>query len=235
LDLSSLTKYNDNHRYLLQVIEVFSKYLHSIPLRTKTGKEVASALKSILQDPKYTKPIRRRPVWERTDKGKEFRNTQFQTLLKREGIEFKVCRNPDVKCVVMERVNRTLRDKVYKYFTYKNTYRYIDVLPEFKGYNATVYSTTGMASGNVRDTDVLTIWNKIKGKANRTQRLSKLKFRVGQHVRISKKVKFAKVENKITPPKYSKYVRLCTEPHVPCCNSRTCAAKRSKASFTPKN
>jgi len=44
----------------------------------------------------------------------------------------------------VERVNRTLRDKLYKYFTYKNTYRYVDVLLEFvKGYNATVHSTTG--------------------------------------------------------------------------------------------
>ena len=59
-----------NYRYLLQVIDVFSKYLHSVPLRTKTGKEVAAALESIFRDPKYTK--RRRPVWVRTDKGKSF-------------------------------------------------------------------------------------------------------------------------------------------------------------------
>jgi len=110
---------------------VFSKYLHCIPLRTKTRKEVTAALKSILQDPKYTKPIRRRPVWVRTDKGKEFLNTQFQKLLKSEGIQFQVCRNPDVKCAVVERLNRTLRDKLYRYFTYKNTYRYIDALPKF--------------------------------------------------------------------------------------------------------
>jgi len=50
--LSSVKKYTDNHIYLLQVIDVFSKYLHSIPLRTKTENEVASALESILQDPK---------------------------------------------------------------------------------------------------------------------------------------------------------------------------------------
>jgi len=118
LDLSSLKKYN-NYRYLLQVIDAFSKYLHSVPLRIKTGKEVAVALESIFRDPKYTKPIRRRPVWVRTDKGKEFLNTQFQTLLKREGIEFQVCRNPDVKCAVVERVNRTLHDKLSRYFTYK--------------------------------------------------------------------------------------------------------------------
>jgi len=81
-----------------------------------------------------------------------------------------------------------------RYFTYKNTYKYIDVLLKFvKGYNATVHSTTGMALADVRDTDVLMIWNKMRGKADKMRRLSKLKFRVGQHVRISKeKMKFAK-------------------------------------------
>jgi transposase InsO family protein len=101
LDLSSVKKYNDRHRYLMQVIDVFSKYLHSVPLRTKTGKEVASAFESILQDSRYMKPMRRRPVWVRTDRGKEFLNSPFQALLKREGIEFQVCRNPDVKCSVV--------------------------------------------------------------------------------------------------------------------------------------
>ena len=194
LDLSSLKKYNDNHKYLLQVIDVFSKYLHSVPMRTKTGKEVAAAFESILRDPKYTKPIRRRPVWVRTDKGKEFLNSQCQALLKREGIEFQVCRNPDVKCSIVERVNRTVRDKLYKYFTHRNTYRYIDVLPKFViGYNASIHSTTGIAPSSVRDTDVLAIWNRMKEKADKAKRLDKLKFRVGQHVRISKeKVKFAK-------------------------------------------
>jgi hypothetical protein len=50
-----------------------------------------------------------------------------------------------------------------------------------------------MAPGKVRDTDVLAIWNKMQNKAKRAKRLATLKFRVGQHVRISKdKVKFAK-------------------------------------------
>jgi len=129
LDLTSLKKYNNNYRYPLQVIDVFSKYMHSVPLRTKTGKEVAATLESIFRDPKYTKPIRRRPVWVRTDEGKEFLNTQFQTLLKREGIEFQVCRNPDGKWAVVECFNRTLRDKLHRYFTYKNTYKYIYICP----------------------------------------------------------------------------------------------------------
>jgi hypothetical protein len=119
MDLSSLHKYTDNYKYLFQVIDVFSKYLQNVPLHSKTGEEVASALDSIIQDPKYLKPLRRRPVWVRTDKWREFLNKLLQGLLKREGIQFQVFRNPDIKCSVVERVNRTLRDKLQKYFTYK--------------------------------------------------------------------------------------------------------------------
>jgi len=93
----SLKKMNDNYGYLLQAIGVFSKYLHSVPLRSKTGREVTSAFESTLQDPKYLKPIHRRPIWVPTDKGKEFLNTLFHGLLKREGIPFQVCTNPDIK------------------------------------------------------------------------------------------------------------------------------------------
>jgi len=54
-------------------------------------------------------------------------------MLREEGIQFQVCRNPDVKCAVVERAQRTIRDRLYKYLTYKNTFRYIDVLPKFVG------------------------------------------------------------------------------------------------------
>jgi len=58
---------------------------------------------------------------------------------------FQVYRYPDLKCAVVERVHRTIHNRPYKYFTYKNTYRYIGVLPKFVNtYNDTVHSTTGM-------------------------------------------------------------------------------------------
>ena len=66
-------------------------------------------------------------------------------MLRDEGIQFLVYRNPGLKCAVVEHVHRTIRDRLYKYFTYTNTYRYIDVLPKFdKAYKDTVHST-GMA------------------------------------------------------------------------------------------
>jgi len=193
VDVQGISKYNDGVKYLLTVIDVFFKFLHILKLKSKTGKAVTSAFQSILKDPKYLKPIRRRPVWVRTDRGKEFLNRLFQDMLKREGIQFQISKNPDVKCSVMERAHRTIRDKLYKYFTYKNTYRFIDVLQVFvRGYNASVHSTNGIPPARVTDSDILTIWQRMNKKQGKVP-IAKPRFRVGQHVRISKeKMKFAK-------------------------------------------
>ena len=189
--IRSLSKYNDRYKYLLSVIDVFSKYLHIVPLRAKTGAAVSSTFRSILA--KNSKPVRRRPVWVRMDKGKEFLNGTFQALLRKEGIQFQVCRDPNVKCAVMERSHRTIRNKLYIYMTYKNTYSYIDVLPRFvRGYNDRVHSATGMAPSKVTDADILAIWNKMRTRHSAI-RSATVRYSVGQHVRISKeKLKFAK-------------------------------------------
>ena len=77
--------------------------------------------------------------------------------------------------------------------TYKNTYRYIDVLPRFvRGYKETVHSVTGMAPSTVTDSDILAIWNRMRSKHDEIRR-AVVRYNVGQHVRISKeKRKFAK-------------------------------------------
>ena len=64
-------------------------------------------------------------------------------MLKLEGIHFQACKNPDVKCSVLKRAHKTIGDSLYKYLTYKNKYRCIDVLLKFvKAYNDTVHSST---------------------------------------------------------------------------------------------
>jgi transposase InsO family protein len=103
VDIQGLSKYNDGIKYLLTVIDVFSKFLHIVPLKSKTGNAVTLAFRTILKDPKYLEPIRKRPVWVRTDRGKEFLNKSFQDMLKHEGIQFQTCKNPDVKCSVVKK------------------------------------------------------------------------------------------------------------------------------------
>ena len=106
------SKYKDGMNYLLSVIDVVSKYLHVVPLKLKTGPSVTAAFLSVLKDRRYPKPLRRRPVSLQTEGGKEFSNRPFQDMSKRDGIQFHVCRNPDVKCVVVERAHRTLTNKL---------------------------------------------------------------------------------------------------------------------------
>ena len=190
VDVRTLGKFNNKYKYILTVRDVFSKYLHMVPLKAKTGVAVASAFESALRDSRYR---RRRPVWVRTDKGKEFFSGQFQGVLKCEGIQFQVCKDHDVKCSDVEQSHRTVKNKIYKYFTYKNMYSYIDVLPKFvRAYNATVHSATGLAPSRVTDSDILAIWRRMNDKRSRA-RTVKAKSSVGQHLRISKeKMKFAK-------------------------------------------
>jgi hypothetical protein len=191
IDVQLISRYINNIKFLLMAI--FSNFLHIVPLRSKTGKDVTAAFRNIFKDPKYSYPVRRRPIIVRTDKGKEFLNTTFQDVLKQEGVEFSVCRNPDVKYAVIERANHPLRDTLYKYFIYNNTHRYIDVPQEFvTGYNQTVHTATGMAPAQVSGKDVLAIWRRMNKKARRVRSV-KAKYGAGQLVRISKaKVRFAK-------------------------------------------
>jgi transposase InsO family protein len=86
-----LSEHKNNYKYLFNVIDIFFKVRNSIPLWSKTGSAVTSAFESILSRTKH------RPIWVRTDKGKTFLNATFQSLIKREGIQFQVCMNPDVK------------------------------------------------------------------------------------------------------------------------------------------
>jgi len=80
IGLQSYPKYHDNFRYILSVIDVFSKFLFLIPVKTKSESAATAAFRSIFDDkPKLPS---RRPVWVRTDKGKEFLNKNVQVMLR---------------------------------------------------------------------------------------------------------------------------------------------------------
>jgi len=129
LDIQAYAKYNNNYKFLISATYVFSKFLFLIPVKTKSGPALNTAfLSKLYDDPKKTSQL---PVWVRTHKGNEFLNKHFQDMLGDEGVQFLVCRNPDLKCAVVERSHRTIRDRIYKYFTYTNTFRYINVSPNF--------------------------------------------------------------------------------------------------------
>ena len=129
--MQAFTKFNRGVKYLLAVIDVFSKYGWLIPLKDKTGKSVASALKTIFEERKPKK------VW--VDKGKEFYNKDVKDLITLYSTE------NEEKASVVERWIRTMKEKMYKYFTANSANVYIDQLPDLvKEYNNTRHSSIKM-------------------------------------------------------------------------------------------
>ena len=105
-DLSSLSKYNEKYRYLLNVIDIFSRYAWSIPLKDKRGTSIKAALKYLFRD--------RKPITIQPDKSNEFVNTAVRRYIKSHDFNFYTTHNPDIKGAINERFNRTLKTKMYK-------------------------------------------------------------------------------------------------------------------------
>ena len=138
VDVSRLKEFNDGYTFLLVCIDTFTKYVWIRALKKKTGKETTNAFLNILSD------SRRTPSNIRYDQGTEFKNKDFQHLLKLQNINAYEAIN-DTKAAIVERFNRTFKNKMYRYFTASNTLRYIDVLEKLiKSYNSTYHRSIKM-------------------------------------------------------------------------------------------
>ena len=176
VDMTHLADHNDGYRYILTVIDVFSKFAWAVALKKKDARTVAEAFESIIDE--------RKPSKLQTDKGKEFVNTFFQGKLHDHGIQFYVSQNEDIKASVVERFNRTLKTKMWKFFTHHSTYRYVDVLNDMiHSYNNTFHRTIGQTPSSVKEENVNKIRQRMYGS---TDVRSRVKLKVGDKVRISK-------------------------------------------------
>ena len=129
-DMAQLKEYDDGNTFLLNVVDVFSKYGFAKPLLNKKGCIVLKALQEILTDSK------RKPVNCQTDMGTEFTNRKFKHVLHNMSINYYVTFSEN-KAAVVERFNRTLKTNLWRFFTHSNSYRYMDVLPALlKGCNS---------------------------------------------------------------------------------------------------
>ena len=169
--MKSFSKHNGGVKYLLNVIDVFSKYAWSVPLIDKTGKSMTRAFETIVEKRKPSK------MW--VDRGGEFYNRTMDRWLEENGIERYSTYN-EGKAVVVERFNRTLKTRMWKYMSANNTYRYIDVLDELlRKYNSSYHRSIRSDKRNES-----AVWNHLYGDVVAP---IKPKLKVGDRVRISKK------------------------------------------------
>ena len=109
-DIQLISKCNKGFRFLLCVIDIFSKYACAVPLKDKKGVSIVNAFQSIF------KKSNRKPnkIW--VDKGSEFYNNSFKKCLQDNDTEM-YSTNDEGKSVAGERFIRTLKNNVYKYMT----------------------------------------------------------------------------------------------------------------------
>ena len=151
-DVSNVARANDGRRFILVVVDVFSKYCWLRAIKDKTGASVTDAYADILSSEL------RRPTYVQYDNGREFLNSMFQDYLRLNGIKSYTSQNYDVKCAVVERLIRTIKAKIYRYMTHRNTERYIDALQDVaSSYNAAYHRSikTAPASVNAHNADVI--------------------------------------------------------------------------------
>ena len=171
-DMQLLSKFNKGIKYLLCVIDLFSKYAFVVPLKDKKGISIVNAFQSVLNKSKR-KPNK---IW--VDKGSEFYNASFKKWLQGNDIVM-YSTNNEGKSVVAERLIRTLKSKIYKYMTSISKNVYIDKLNAIVNkYNNTYHATIKMKPIDVKDNTYINTNKEINYKDP--------KFKVGDYVRISK-------------------------------------------------
>jgi hypothetical protein len=172
--MQTFAKDNDGVKYLLIVIDVFSKYGWIVPLNDKSGKSTASGFVKILESGR--KPSK---VW--VDKGKEFYNKDVKNL-----VELYSTENLEKSCIA-ERWVRTMKDKMFKYFTANSTRRYIDILDELvRNYNETRHSSIKMTPTKASmKANEKTVFMNLYG--DEISEPITPKFSIGEKVRITKK------------------------------------------------
>lgn len=181
VDVSSLSDKNDEFKFILTCIDVFSKYAWVVPLKNKSGKTLEKAFETILS-------LKRIPQKLHTDKGSEFYNKDFQRLLTKHNIKM-YSTESELKACVVERFNRTLKERMWRMFTEKNSYRYVDDLDNLvNSYNNTYHRSIKCSPNEVKLKDEEDIFKRLYG-YNRDigdENSVNIKFKINDKVRISK-------------------------------------------------
>ena len=180
VEMQKYSKWNKGIKYLLMLIDVFSKYGWIVPLKDKKTESVTLAFVTIF------KKSKRKPEKLWTDKGSEFISKHFKNFLKRHNITLYHTQNEE-KSSVVERWNRTIKKRMWKMFSANNNTVYWDKLDKLvDDYNNRNHSSIKMspteASNKGNEKQVFT--NLYKDEI--FLRPGKPKFSIGDKVRISK-------------------------------------------------
>lgn len=183
IDVGQMQNDNEGTRFLLLLIDIFTKYIWVYPLKNKSAVEMETTLRQWVEQ-----DVGIRPEKLLTDQGTEFTNGRVQRLLRESNIEWQPALGT-MKAAVAERANKTFQILLYKHLTENETLKYMDVLQDLvKTYNTRGHRTLkGMTPSQAdqieNEDDVQQIFHQRYEELGRN-RARKLPFKVGDIVRV---------------------------------------------------
>ena len=145
IDMQKYSRFNKGNKYLLTIIDCFTKKAWAVPIKSKSGPDVAAAMGTVLAS------LDNPPKYIAHDAGGEFINPSFSRLMKQYNItEYNIY--SDTKAQTVERFNRTLKTLMWKEFNFRGSYDYLAFLDSLLlKYNSTPHRSTGGVAPNKVD------------------------------------------------------------------------------------
>ena len=188
IDLLEMIPYNTinkGYKYIVVCIDVFSRFVRALPAKSKTGIEICDKLEMMLkQSPRI-------PTYIQTDFGKEFYNSNVKALFLKYNIKHYTV-DSQFKAAIVERFNRTLREKMNRYFSYTGKKVWFDVLQDIiDTYNNTPHrGIFNLTPSSINEENEFDLWQrKETTEIQKRQKHVKNKkhfLNVNDYVRISK-------------------------------------------------
>ena len=126
MDLMEMIPYasvNNGNKYILTCIDVYSRFAYAIPTKTKNSESMSDAIKKLISSAKVV------PDNVQTDHGKEFYNKKVQEIFNQNNINHYSVES-QFKAAVVERFNRTLRERLSRMFTHRGNKKWTAALPK---------------------------------------------------------------------------------------------------------
>ncbi|KAL3109930.1 hypothetical protein niasHT_016546 [Heterodera trifolii] len=206
--LDRLAKQNRGYKYLLVCIDTLSRQVFVEPVKTKTSANMIIAFGRIFKRSKYI------PWKVLTDQGKEFTARAVQHFFRAKDVEhFCMLTSPQFHAGMAERANRSIKERLYRYFTERNTYKWIDVVQDIvRAINHSPNSSIGMRPAEVNFKNAEALRQKLHNAAKNVVRRQP-RYRVGDRVRIEK---YKHVFQKGYLPRFTNELFTVAEVHSEC-------------------
>ena len=143
---------NNEYTYFVVFIDIFTRYLYTAPLKTLRGEEMVFVFENIIRE------IDEKPELLRTDQGSEYKNRPFNRLLNENEIKH-LYTYYETKANYAERVIKTIKNKIMKYLSEKETLRWIYILSDLTyGYNNSIHRSIKIIPNDAKSKNQYLLW-----------------------------------------------------------------------------